>query len=290
MTKLDKVLKLKDGRKLQFTEYGDSTGIPIFMFHGNPNSRLLWECMPGFPFVEGVRLISPDRPGYGGTDYVHGISTVEQWPDDMIELADSLNIGRFYVFGPSGGGPWALSCAQRIPERLLSVGVFAPMGPLDKETIVGMAKAPRLLFTIAGSIPWILKPQFRMTSRLVRKNPELYAKLIKKELSQIDREVYDRLDLLSALMKDRLESYCQKGIGSWYDVTLPGNYPVDLSAIHIPVRLWQGEKDGSIPLAMGKAVAARIPNCIPTFLPNAGHFWLFENISVLLKQLLELEQ
>ena len=55
------------------------------------------------------------------------------------------------------------------------------------------------------------------------------------------------------------------------------------------VRLWQGEKDGSVPLAMGKAIAARIPKCIPTFIPNEGHFWLFENIGLLLKQLLGLE-
>ncbi len=287
MTERDQTRELKDGRSLRFVEYGDPDGTPILMLHGNPNSRLLWKCMPGFPFVEGARLICPDRPGYGGTDYVHGVSTVEQWPDDMTQLADSLNVDKFFVFGPSGGGPWALSCAQRIPDRLLGVGVFAPVGPLDGETKVGMAKPVRIMWTVAATVPWVLKPQFKMTARLVRKHPELYAKLIKKELSPTDREVYDRLNLLSVLMPDRLESYRQGGIGSWYDITLPGHYPVDLSKIEIPVRLWQGELDNSVPLAMGKAISDRIPRCIPTFLPDSGHFWLFENVGPMLEQLLE---
>ena len=281
----DRALKLSDGRTLQYTEYGDPSGTPILMFHGNPNSRLLWGCMPGVPFLDGVRLIAPDRPGFGGTDFARGVSTVEQWPNDMLELTDALSIERFYVFGPSGGGPWALSCAQRIPERLLGVAVFAPVGPLDDETSAGIAGPVRMLWKIAGSAPWLLKPQFRMSSRLVRRNPELYVRLIKKELSPTDRETYDRLDLFAALMPDRLESYRQGGIGSWYDTTLPSNYPVDLSRISVPVSLWQGEEDHSVPLAMGKAIARRIPQCTPTFIPGAGHFWLFENIGTVLREL-----
>jgi pimeloyl-ACP methyl ester carboxylesterase len=283
----DQSIKLKDGRTVQYAEYGDPIGTPVFVFHGNPNSRLLWGCIPGVPFIDGIRLIAPDRPGYGGTDNVNGISTAEQWPYDMLELADSLNIAKFFVFGPSGGGPFALSCAQRIPDRLFGVGVFAPVGPLDKDTSEGVAPAIRTLWKVAGIAPWLLKPQFKMTSRLVRKNPALYVKLIKKELSESDRETYDHLDLFTTLKEDRLESYRQDGIGSWYDTTLPKNYPVDFSKIGMPVSLWQGEKDGSVPLSMGKAIAAQIPRCMPTFIPNAGHFWLFENIGLLLKQLLE---
>ena len=39
-------LQLPDDRKLCYAEYGDPEGLPIFVFHGNPNSRLLWGVIP----------------------------------------------------------------------------------------------------------------------------------------------------------------------------------------------------------------------------------------------------
>jgi len=55
-------LKLPDGRQLCFAEYGAPKGQPIFVFHGNPNSRLLWGVIPGSPFLPNVRLIAQTDP------------------------------------------------------------------------------------------------------------------------------------------------------------------------------------------------------------------------------------
>ncbi len=38
-TRTDATLTLSDGRTLGYAEYGDHTGTPVFMFHGNPGSR-----------------------------------------------------------------------------------------------------------------------------------------------------------------------------------------------------------------------------------------------------------
>ena len=75
--KTEKYLKLPGGRQLCYAEYGDPTGQPIFVFHGNPNSRLLWGVIPGTPFLPNIRIIAPDRPGFGRTDFVQGVTTVE---------------------------------------------------------------------------------------------------------------------------------------------------------------------------------------------------------------------
>ncbi len=37
----DNILKLHDGRKLGFSEYGKLDGIPLFLFHGTPGSRVI---------------------------------------------------------------------------------------------------------------------------------------------------------------------------------------------------------------------------------------------------------
>lgn len=82
MTTAENYLMLPDGRRLCYTEYGDPNG----------------------------------RPGFGQTDFVEGITTVENWPNDIVALADFLRIDKFAVFAPSGGGPFALSCAWKIPD------------------------------------------------------------------------------------------------------------------------------------------------------------------------------
>ncbi len=39
----------------------------------------------------------------------------------MAELADQFELERFAIVGVSGGGPYALACAARIPERISRV-------------------------------------------------------------------------------------------------------------------------------------------------------------------------
>jgi pimeloyl-ACP methyl ester carboxylesterase len=43
------------------------------------------------------------------------------------------------------------------------------------------------------------------------------------------------------------------------------------------VHLWHGEADETVPVSMGRYVAKTIPNCHATFVPGAGHFWIFEH-------------
>ena len=138
--------ELPDGRQLCYAEYGDPSGKPIFAFHGNPNARLLWGLMPGSPFLPNIRIIAPDRPGFGRTNFVQGVTTVENWPNDVVALADALDIEKFVIFAPSGGGPFGLSCAWQIPERLTAVGIFASVGPFIPETAINIVKAVRVMF------------------------------------------------------------------------------------------------------------------------------------------------
>jgi pimeloyl-ACP methyl ester carboxylesterase len=278
-------LKLPDGRRLCYAEYGDPTGQPIFVFHGNPNSRLLWGVIPGSPFLPNIRLIAPDRPGFGQTDFVKGVTTIENWPNDIVALADSLGIEKFFVFAPSGGGPFALSCAWKIPERLTSVGIFASVGPLNPETEKNLAAPIRMMWTKAPKLPGLFKLQMKMFAWLARKFTKLYIKMILKELSETDRKVYERLNIAELIRTDRNEGYRQRGIGTWYDAMIPGNWPIPLNEIKTKVYLWQGEEDISVPLSMGQYLAEKMPNCEAKYIEGAGHFWIFEHLAEMLEKL-----
>ena len=84
---------LKDGRSLAYAEYGDPNGRPAFYFHGWPSSRIEAALGDRLGRERGVRLISPDRPGLGLSDFQIG-RKLEDWPKDVCELADSLGLDR----------------------------------------------------------------------------------------------------------------------------------------------------------------------------------------------------
>ena len=285
-TTAENYLRLSDGRQLCYVEYGDPLGQPVFVFHGNPNSRLLWGVIPNSPGLPHVHLIAPDRPGFGRTDFVKGVTTLENWPNDVVALADSLGIEKFAVFGPSGGGPFALACAWKIPERLTSVGIFASVGPLIPETDKGIAAPVRMMWDKAPKVPALFRLQMRLFAWLARTYPKLYIKMVLNEFSETDREVYERLDIANLIQADRNESYRQGGIGSWYDAMIPANWPIPLNEIEAKVYLWQGEADISVPPSMGHYMAEHIPTCEAKFIENAGHFWIFEHFGEMLKQII----
>src|ERR1700721_2952866 len=97
------VVRPADGRRLAVQTSGDPAGHPVLVMHGTPGSRL-------GPFPEGrvlyelgVRLISFDRPGYGGSDRLVSRRVADVVPD-VTAIADALNLDRFALLGRAGGG------------------------------------------------------------------------------------------------------------------------------------------------------------------------------------------
>ena len=57
-----------DGRHLSVLDAGEESGPAVFVSHGTPGSALLWRGSVEDVESRGMRLISYDRPGYGGSD------------------------------------------------------------------------------------------------------------------------------------------------------------------------------------------------------------------------------
>ena len=112
----DATATLPDGRRLAYTEWGVSDGRPVLYFHGTPGSRL-WCPDEQATDAARVRLIAPDRPGFGRSDPQEG-RTLADWPNDVEALADALDITSFAVIGVSAGGAYAAACAALIPHRV----------------------------------------------------------------------------------------------------------------------------------------------------------------------------
>src|SRR5207247_8492666 len=168
----DKVLSLRDGRVLGYAEYGDPNGKPVFFFHGLPGSRRQRHPDDSIAIELGARIIAIDRPGYGLSDFQQGRKLLD-WPGDVAQLADSLKIDQFAAIGVSGGGPYLLACAYKLPERITSATVISGMGPVDDPVATkGMLPSMRLGLDIAPRVPWSWLCVVRSPlSKLVRRTP-----------------------------------------------------------------------------------------------------------------------
>lgn len=285
VTQKDKTLQLHDGRQLAYAQYGDPNGSPVMLFHGNPSSRLSWGLIPGSPFRPRLRLIAPDRPGFGRSDFHPGRQLLD-WPDDVCELADALGLNRFAVLGVSGGGPATLACASKIPQRLTAVGVVSSPCPTDVPGVTErMSRTNRTLFFLAQHAPALVRLNMAFLAYLARRD-RLVERLVYK-MADVDKAMVERREIRQYLAAGFAEALRQGGAGSAHELVInhgrPWGFP--LEHIEIGVHLWQGENDPSVPPAMGRYLAQTIPNCEATFIPGAGHLWILDHVGEVLDAL-----
>ena len=270
-------LTLADGRRLAWLDYGDPQGMPVLLFHGLPGSRYQGHPDRSIAAELGIRIIAPDRPGFGRSDYQPG-RTHSHWPEDMTALADHLGLGRFAVLGVSGGGPYAAVCAWKIPQRLLAVGLVSAMGPVaGPEILEGMPRLNRLFLALARRGEWPMHPPARLLSLWARWWPAHYLETTNAYLPAPDLAVYARPEV-ARLMREDLAEALRPGhrgvVREIYLLVRPWDF--QLQEVPLPVHLWHGEQDATVPLSVARVIAASLPHCRTTLLPEEGHF-LFLN-------------
>ncbi|HEX3789124.1 MAG TPA: alpha/beta fold hydrolase [Pseudonocardiaceae bacterium] len=137
-------LQLRDGRTLRMYDSGVGAAEPsltVYWLHGTP--QVGEPPAPLLPETErrGIRVVSHDRPGYGGSTTQRG-RDVAAVVADVTAVVDALGVDQFAVVGASGGGTHALACAALLPERVLGVVSAAGLAPFDAQDLdwfAGMA-------------------------------------------------------------------------------------------------------------------------------------------------------
>ncbi len=276
---LNQVITLKDGRKLGYAIFGTNTGKSVFYFHGHGSSRLEPKMYNLDEIKNKIQLIAVDRPGFGLSDFTEQHSILS-WPVDVIELADKLKIDKFSILGGSGGAPFALACAYKIPKRLISCGIVSGLGPIEYG-LEGMDKKKRMELEMAQKRPkllrFIYKRLLKFTERLNNKSIEDLLKTFRKkskDLPEPDRlimEDKDQIPLSVQLMTDAL----RKGINGPYHEALlfakPWGFSLKEISSEVKVFLWHGDLDTSVPKKMAEKVCEDIPNCEGKFYKDSAH-------------------
>jgi pimeloyl-ACP methyl ester carboxylesterase len=279
MSAVEHVIDAAQKRRLAVVEDGDPGGIPVLVHNGTPNSRLLYKHHVSDAVTRGIRLISYDRPGYGGSTPAPG-RTVADCAIDVRAICSALNIDRLLTWGVSGGGPHVLATAALLPDLVVAAASVASVAPYGAEGLdyfqgMGQLNADDTHLYFRDKAAARVKVDTDRAEMLAA-TPEEVATMLQSLLSGPDAAV------LSGDLAEYLEQSTQSGLapggeGWWEDggAHLEG-WGFDLDAISVPVLLLHGEQDQFVPFGHGVWLAAHIPGVEARLTADDGHLTLSE--------------
>jgi pimeloyl-ACP methyl ester carboxylesterase len=272
------VTVLPDGRDLGWLELGDPAGMPVFAFHGTPGSRLQLAIEDSPIRVAGLRLVCPDRPGYGLSTFQLGRRLVD-WPADVAHLADHLGIDRFGVMGISGGGPHSAVCAALLGGRVTSAAIVSGVGPLaDPRATEGMMRSNRIITALSRRRSRVLHVAFNLQVAALRRWPSRAFDLLVNQLPPADVAILSRPEVRALLELDAVRSSRTAGAAAVQDFELfAADWGFDLGEIEIPVHIWQGDADRNVPPRHARLLHDAIPGSVLHEFASEGHFMAFDH-------------
>lgn len=276
-------------RMLRVRQAGQHDGAPVVYFHGTPGSRLDLAFGDAVADASGVRLVSFDRPGYGGsTPSPFSLASVGA---DALTVADALGITGFSTLGHSGGGPFALAAAAVGGSRVTAVGIASGAGPFESipnaldDLTEGDRAAHALLPGDPDGAARGFAAGFDELARMRFDDAAMLAALA-PALSTRDRALMEDSThgpLVIASMREGLSAGVE-GAG-WDNVAWIGPWDIDLTQVHCPVHLWYGEDDLMAPPAHGSWLRDHVPDGTLVVRPGEGHLAIADHLGEILQTL-----
>lgn len=231
-----------------------------------------------------ARIITTDRPGFGFSDPQRA-RTFLDWADDIEELAGHLGIERFGVIGFSGGGPYALACAYKMPDRVTAVSLISSLSPPDSRR--SRRKPPmmiRLLFSFSRkaprALPFIVNP---LVSKVRRSFDSIYDGF-GKYLPECDRKIFLDPSVKNVFKESLSEAFRQGSHGFLTELSMQNRpWGFDIDQIRQKIYVWHGSLDL---FHDGQIFVQSMSDCDPKFLEE-GHLVMFEHWPDVLGQLVE---
>jgi pimeloyl-ACP methyl ester carboxylesterase len=113
----------------------------VLLLHGQPGTGGDWAGVAAALRGDGLRVLAPDRPGYGTSALPAG--GFEHNVRAMAALLDENEIDAVVVAGHSWGAGLALALAQRYPRRVGGLALVCPVTPFERLGRLDRALADR---------------------------------------------------------------------------------------------------------------------------------------------------
>jgi pimeloyl-ACP methyl ester carboxylesterase len=277
---VERSITTRSGRELLVQEGGDPAGRAVLVQFGTPGSRILYGPHLRDARERGIRLISYDRPGYGGST-AHPGRSIADCADDVRTVIDVLGIDSCAVWGISGGGPHALACAGLLADRVVAAATLASPAPFDADGLDWFADTGE---ENVEDDKLILSDPDAARAKLAQDRLELF-ETTAADAAGSHPTLFSPVD--AAVMTGELAYYLTRrnqtglapGIEGWWDDSVamlsPWGFSVD--AIEAPVMVWQGRHDQMVPFAHGEWLVRHLRSADPQLSDDDGHLTLVQN-------------
>lgn len=269
-----------DGRELCVELAGNPGGRTILIHSGTPNSRHMYGRWIEDAEQRGARLVSYDRPGYGGSTPQPGHS-VADGASDVRAIAEAMQIDRLAVWGVSGGGPYALASAALLPDLVVAAGVLAsiaPWGVPGLDFFAGMGEDNvediELFFSDREAAR---RKAAQDREELLSVTADQITKGWESLVSPADAAVLTG-DFAELLVRDFQDGLAPGDQGWWDDnVSHLSPWGFELDSIRVPVRIWHGHQDQFVPVQHGQWLAEHVSGAEADITETDGHLTLLVN-------------
>jgi pimeloyl-ACP methyl ester carboxylesterase len=268
-----------DGRTLRVLERGQPDGHAVLVHNGTPNSRLMFDHDVARARDMEIRLISYDRPGYGGSSHQPG-RAVADCAEDVRAIAAALGLERLAVWGISGGGPHALACAALLGDLVPAVAVLASIAPWDAPGLdyfqgMGQLNVDEILLAVRDPAAARQRKE-TLRQEMLATEAEGLRDFLRTLLAPVDAEVLT--GELAQYFVDSARSGLAPGSEGWSEDTsaMLAPWGFALGSIRTPVMLLHGRQDRFVPFAHGEWLAAHIPGVTAGLTDDDGHLTLLE--------------
>jgi pimeloyl-ACP methyl ester carboxylesterase len=267
-------LDTADGRQVADEVGGAPDGVPVFFQHGTGDSRLCKHPDNAVTATLGVRLITADRPGVGGSS-PHKDRTILDWVADAEAIADKIGVDQFVVAGHSGGGPHALAIAVRLGDRVTNVGLAASIAPFDEPGTKGLVKDEDLktIFKLAH-VKWLASAVGKMESKHYLKDIRGFVAHCAEEWPA-DRPIFEDGELEPMFEAEFREAFAQGGVGALDDMWGFLDWGFAPEEVTQHVAMYVGDADDILDPEMSTRLSRRIPDCTVHSWAGAGHYAVY---------------
>jgi pimeloyl-ACP methyl ester carboxylesterase len=288
MTAEPTTVRTGDGRELEVLRHGPPDGLPLVFHFGTPSAPGEFPVLTDAVAARGWQLVAHARPGYAGSTRQEGRSVADV-AGDVATILDAFGLGRFVTVGWSGGGPHALACAALLPDRCAGAATLAGVAPYDADGLdflAGMGEENVREFGAAARSRAALEALLEAeAAELSQVSGERIAAALGDLVDDVDRAALtgDFAEATAGLTRAALAT----GSAGWLDDDLAFVKPwgFDLSAIAVPVAVWQGAHDRMVPFAHGEWLAAAIPGARAHLSDDEGHISLVQQMPRILADL-----
>jgi pimeloyl-ACP methyl ester carboxylesterase len=230
------------------------SGDTLVLLHGFCEDQNIWELLIP-PLAQQYKLILIDLPGFGKSEGLKDIPSVESYAESVSAVLKQEGISGCSMIGHSLGGYVTLAFAEKYPQMLYGIGLFHSQPyPDDDARKEARLKAKQFVKEVSSSryvgelMGNLFSPEFK------QQYPQSVSEIIKRYQATKPVGIIYALDAMRT-RKDRTEM---------------------LKAFRKDVLYLVAEKDNVIPYQKSLAMAHLSPKSEVILLKNSSHMGMIE--------------